>query len=76
MRPIPNHGAIKIVYSGGTGDHRADHRIEHYLSYLRNKAPNRPILVVTEDREMRDRCANDKPVFLTPDQFLSILDIG
>ncbi len=71
-----NHGAIKIVYSGGTGDHRADHRIEYYLSYLRNKAPNRPILVVTEDRKMRDRCANDKPVFLTPDQFLSILDIG
>lgn len=70
-----NRGSIKIVYSGGTGDHRADHRIENYLSYLRKGNPDLPILIVTGDYGMRERCSADNPLFLAPAQFLSILEI-
>ncbi|MGN0845012.1 MAG: NYN domain-containing protein [Kiritimatiellia bacterium] len=70
-----NRGSIKIVYSGGIGDHRADHRIENYLSYLRKGNPDLPILIVTGDYGMRERCSADNPLFLAPAQFLSILEI-
>jgi flagellar biosynthesis GTPase FlhF len=46
---------VKIVYSGGQGDNRADDAIIRQLKYYRTEPRPRPRVVVTDDMELRRR---------------------
>lgn len=43
---------LRLIYSGGRGEHRADHMIEGQLRHLKGSRDSRPVLVVSADAEV------------------------
>lgn len=48
---------IREIYSGGEGEHRADDMIAHDLERLHLTDPQTPRMLVTDDRDLRERAA-------------------
>jgi len=46
-------GNVKVIYSGGEGDHRADRVICSDMEYLCSKASSVPFFITTDDRGLR-----------------------
>ena len=63
---------VKVVYSGGQGDHRADDAIVQQLKYYRGERHPRPRVVVTDDLELRRR-ARDTGASVMPVRQLGVL---
>ncbi len=61
---------LKIIYSGGTGDHRADRRIIGYIEFAhlqKNKT-----FTVTEDQDLRKEASTSGSLLLYPREFMAL----
>ena len=64
---------VKIVYSGGTGDHRADYRIIQYVDFLAMQPGNRiAVITVSDDGDLRSDAAQSGSLLLHLDEFFSL----
>ena len=64
---------MSVHYSGGTGDHRADKKIIEQISFLRESALCRPIVLATADRDEAKQANGLGAIILAPEEFLLIL---
>ncbi|MCL1887781.1 MAG: NYN domain-containing protein [Kiritimatiellaeota bacterium] len=48
--PAPN---VRVVYSGGSGEHRADKVVAETARFFRRAEPGVPVIVATNDNELR-----------------------
>ncbi len=64
---------VKIVYSGGSGDHRADKRILQYVDFLALQANERiTAITVSDDSDLRDEAAQSGSLLLYLNEFFSL----
>lgn len=76
--PTPGEGVafgnpnLKVIYSGGTGDHRADRSIINYLSFYSHQADAAKIYTVSEDQDLRTEASITGSRLLYPREFLSL----
>lgn len=76
--PTPGEGVafgnpnLKVIYSGGTGDHRADRTIVNYLSFYSLQANAAKIFTVSEDQDLRAEASINGSRLLYPREFLSL----
>ncbi len=63
---------LKIIYSGGTGDHRADRRIVGYIEFARQQTNRSKIITVTEDQDLRKEAATCGSLLLYPREFMTL----
>jgi hypothetical protein len=62
---------VLVVFSGGSGENRADDRIVDYLHFRATQPRERRVVLVSEDRELRARSRKEdrKSVLLSAAQF-------
>ena len=53
QQPSP---CVSVIYSGGTGEHRADTAMCNYIEFLNTEKNDRFVVVVTDDRDLRSHC--------------------
>ena len=76
--PTPSEGVafgnpdLKVIYSGGTGDHRADRIIINYLSFYSLQTDAAKVITVSEDQDLRAEAALTGSRLLYPREFLSL----
>ncbi len=63
---------LKIIYSGGTGDHRADQRIVGYVEFARQQKSKITIITITEDQELRQEACACGSRLLYPREFMAL----
>ena len=63
---------LKIIYSGGTGDHRADRRIVGYVDFAKQQSNKTKIVTVTEDQDLRKEAAACGSLLLYPREFMAL----
>ncbi len=68
IQAAPN---VKVVYSGGEGDHRADDAICSVLEYQCYQANNIPFLLTSDDRELRLRAERLGSHLMTINEFFA-----
>lgn len=68
--PVAN---VKVIYSGGTGDHRADDAICADMEYLCGKASSVPFFITTDDRDLRKQAAQLSSIALDVDDLYALL---
>ena len=64
---------VKVIYSGGEGDHKADRAVCAYLEYLRRTAPQVQAFVTTDDRDLRSRSTDAGANALSIDELYILL---
>lgn len=69
---MPGNADVKEIYSGGTGEHRADKRIAAYCVFLEMHNGARAI-VVTDDAELRDEAGKSSALLLHTADFAALL---
>jgi hypothetical protein len=67
---------VKVIYSGGQGDHRADAAICSDMSYLCGKAGSVPFFITTNDRALREEASSLCAKSLRVDDFYILLRIA
>lgn len=63
---------LKVVFSGGNGDHRADRRIIDYITFYVTQADSDRFITVTEDQALRTEAAANGSLLLYPREFMAL----
>ena len=64
---------IKITYSGGEGEHRADNAILEIAAYMHKQSPDLMRVLVTDDRDLAKQAAEYKTVSMCLAEFAAII---
>jgi predicted RNA-binding protein with PIN domain len=65
---------VRIFYSGGTGEHRADTRIIKYVFFIKNVSGEvLPLITVTDDCDLRFQVSENNSFLLHVSEFISLL---
>ncbi|MEH6626575.1 MAG: hypothetical protein V7739_09025 [Motiliproteus sp.] len=63
---------VKVVYSGGEGDHRADREICSHLEYCCYISPDTPTMLTSDDRDLRDNAERLGADLMWMDEFFAL----
>jgi hypothetical protein len=63
---------LKVVFSGGSGPHRADRRIIDYITFYVTQADSDRFITVTEDQDLRTEAAAGGSLLLYPREFMAL----
>ena len=67
---------VRVVYSGGTGEHRADEAILKRLSFYFQSAPSAPVCLVTRDADLARQASAMGATIIHPEEFAASLDLA
>lgn len=63
---------LKIIYSGGTGDHRADRRIVGYVEFAQPQKNKTKLFTISEDQALRQEAFVAGSLLLYPREFMTL----
>ena len=64
---------VKITYSGGEGEHRADNAILEIVEYMQAESPDLTRVLVTDDRDLAQQAKKHKTANMRLAEFAAIL---
>ncbi len=67
---------VRVFYSGGTGDHRADNAILEHISFCLQAAVSTPICLVTKDGDFARQAGAMGVTIMDPEEFATLLEIA
>jgi hypothetical protein len=66
---------VRVFYSGGSGEHRADEAILNHLMLFVRSEPSTPVCLVTKDADFARQAAELGATILHPEEFAEALDL-
>ena len=67
---------VRVIYSGGTGEHRADEAILKHLMAFNQSAPPGPICLVTRDAAFARQAREMGVIIMHPEEFAASVDLA
>ena len=67
---------VRVFYSGGTGDHRADNAILEHMSFCQQSASSTPIGLVTKDGDLARQAGAMGATIMDPEEFATLLELA
>ena len=67
---------VRVIYSGGTGEHRADEAILKHLIAFKQSAPPGPICLVTRDAGFARQAREMGVIIMHPEEFAASVDLA
>lgn len=64
--------SIKIIFSGGKGEHRADKLIIAYMSFVSEQCPGEKLITITDDNEIREEAEAQGALVLSTRDFIAL----
>lgn len=66
---------VRVFYSGGTGDHRADNAILEHIAFSLQSSASTPICLVTKDGDFARQAGAKGVTIMDPEEFATLLEI-
>ena len=66
---------VRVFYSGGTGDHRADNAILEHIAFSLQSSASTPICLVTKDGDFARQAGAKGGTIMDPEEFATLLEI-
>ena len=66
---------VRVFYSGGTGDHRADNAILEHIAFSLQSSASAPICLVTKDGDFARQAGAKGGTIMDPEEFATLLEI-
>ena len=66
---------VRVMYSGGTGEHRADEAILKHLSFCVESGSSAPLCLVTGDADFARQANAMGVIIMHPEEFAASLDL-
>jgi len=66
---------VRVIYSGGTGDHRADKAILQHLMVFNLPEPSAPVCLVTKDTDFACQANEMGVIIMHPEEFAVLVDL-
>jgi hypothetical protein len=67
---------VRVFYSGGTGDHRADNAILEHIAFSLQSSASTPICLVTKDGDFARQAGAKGVTIMDPEEFATLLEIS
>jgi hypothetical protein len=67
---------VRVIYSGGTGEHRADEAILKHLAFYVQSGSAAPLCLVTKDADFSRQARAMGVIIMHPEEFVSSLDMA
>ena len=67
---------VRVIYSGGTGEHRADDAILKHMMALNQTIPPGPVCLVTRDVDFARQAGELGATIIHPEEFAASVDLG
>ena len=69
-------GQVRVIYSGGTGDHRADEAILKHLMVFKQSVSSTPLCLVTRDVDFARQAREMGVIIMHPEEFAESVDMA
>ena len=67
---------VRVIYSGGTGEHRADEAILKHLMFFSQSGSSAPLCLVTRDADFARQAREIGVIIIHPEEFAASVDLA